>query len=389
MAAMRALHAVPSSTQPAPWLTQLRAALDGSGPALLPVPEHPDSVRLALLTALRPDDPQAPLERADIALVVPTSGSTGVPKGAQLSATALRASAAATHARLDGPGHWVLALPLTHIAGFNVLTRSLDAGTDPVAVDLSAGFTPQAFAAAWPAHVDGPVYTALVPTQLTRLLDAGTDLSRYAAILLGGSAAPDALLARAHEAGARIVTTYGMSETSGGCVYDSRPLDGVRVSIGADGRIELAGPMLFAGYRLRPDLTSEVLQDGRLRTQDLGHITEDGLLQVLGRADDIVITGGVNVAAGVVSHLLASHPKVKACLVVGVADIEWGERLVAVVEPVAAQDPVSLEQLRAFAASRLEPAALPMQLVLVPHLPLLASGKPDRERIRAYAAAAG
>jgi O-succinylbenzoic acid--CoA ligase len=366
----------------------LRAALDDTGPALLPVPEHPDSVRTALVTALRPDDPKAPLEQADIALVVPTSGSTGVPKGAQLSAAALQASAAATHARLMGRGHWVLALPLTHIAGFNVLSRCLDAGTDPTVVDLSAGFTPQAFAAAWPAHADGPVYTALVPTQLTRLLDAGTELSRYAAILLGGSAAPEALLDRAHDAGARIVTTYGMSETSGGCVYDSRPLDGVQVTIGADGHIELAGPMLFTGYRLRPDLTAQVLQDGRLRTQDLGHIDQDGLLRVLGRADDIVITGGVNVSAGAVSQVLGNHPQVRACLVVGVADTEWGERLVAVIEPVTAQDPVTLEQLRAFAAARLEPAALPTRLVIVEQLPLLASGKPDRERIRAYAASA-
>jgi O-succinylbenzoic acid--CoA ligase len=268
-----------------------------------------------------------------------------------------------------------------------VLTRSLHAGTGPSVVDLSAGFTAEAFERAWPVDVSGPVYTALVPTQLQRLLDAGLDLSRYRAILLGGSAASDALLARVREAGARVVTTYGMSETGGGCVYDGRPLDGVTVSIAADGRIRLGGPTLFSGYRLRPDLSAEVFDGSELTTADLGRLDSDGRLEIVGRADDVVITGGVNVAAGLVTKVIGGHPRVHHGLVVGVPDAEWGQRLVAVIE---ADGPApTLDELRRFAADQLEPAALPAQLVVVTVLPMLASGKPDRSAIAAIAAAEG
>jgi O-succinylbenzoic acid--CoA ligase len=387
---MGALSTLSSSLDPAQWLPHLAAALDGNGPAVLPVPDGPPAVRAALLEAMRPDDPAAPLERDDIAIVVPTSGSTGVAKGAQLTGAAVRASAAATHRYLGGPGQWVLALPLTHIAGLNVLARSLDAGTEPIPVELTGGFTPAAFAAATPpADPEQPLYTALVPTQLARLLDAGVDLTAYAGILLGAAAAPDSLLARAVAAGARIVTTYGMSETCGGCVYDGHPLEGVQASIGADGRIRLAGPIVFAGYRLRPDLTAETLDAGAVVTQDLGRFRPDGTLEILGRSDDVVITGGVNVPAGLVTRVVGSHPDVRACLVVGVPDPEWGQRLVAVVEPTDAATPVSLEQLRGFAADRLEAAALPAALVLVDRLPMLATGKPDREAVRSVAGTHG
>src|SRR5450631_1515479 len=198
---LRALDAEPGDLDE--WMSALAGALGGSGPALLPLPAGPAGVRSALLEALRPDDPSAPLESDDVALVVPTSGSTGVPKGALLSAAALRGSAAATHARLGGAGSWVLALPLTHVAGLMVLVRAIEGGGTVSRVALSEGFDAAGFdavtaAAAGAARLEGqPLYTSLVPTQLARLLDAGVDLSPYSAILLGAAAAPDQLLARA------------------------------------------------------------------------------------------------------------------------------------------------------------------------------------------------
>ena len=169
----------------------------------------------------------------------------------------LRHSARATHDRLGGPGQWLLALPVTHVAGLTVLVRSLVARTRPEVLDLYGGFSVDAFVAATARMApDVRHYTSLVPTQLRRLLDAGADLSSYDGILVGGAALPAALAERAASAGVRVVTTYGMSETCGGCVYDGLPLDGVEVVVRDDGRVELGGPVVFAGYRLRPDLTA-------------------------------------------------------------------------------------------------------------------------------------
>ncbi len=357
----------------------LAAALDGAGPALLPLPTG--GGRGAVVAAL---DPSRPLERDDVALVVPTSGSTGEPKGAMLTAAALRHSARATHDRLGGPGQWLLALPVTHVAGLAVLVRSLEARSRPEVLDLYGGFSVEAFEAAGTRLDPGARhYTSLVPTQLRRLLDAGTDLSTYDAILVGGAALPPVLATRASAAGARVVTTYGMSETCGGCVYDGVPLDGVEVVLRDDGLVELGGPVVFAGYRLRPDLTAAALVDGRHVTRDLGRWSPDGRLEVLGRADDVVVTGGVNVPVAQVERVLLGHPGVAACAVLGRPDAEWGERLVAVVQPCDWATAPTVEELRAFAADDLEPAALPREVVLTGLLPVLGSGKPDRAAVRA------
>src|SRR5699024_171950 len=190
-----------------------------------------------LVESQRPGEPIDP--RA--ALVVSTSGSTGTPKGAMLSAAALRASAAATDRVLGGPGRWLLALPAHHIAGLQVILRSLRAGFAPVVMDLTGGFDPAGLPSAVRACVAGGVrgYTSLIPGQLAKVLDEGSPeavaaLARLDAILLGGAAAAPELLARAADAGIRVVRTYGMSETAGGCVYDGLPLDGARIRIGDD-----------------------------------------------------------------------------------------------------------------------------------------------------------
>jgi O-succinylbenzoic acid--CoA ligase len=219
---------------------------------------------------------------------------------------------------------------------------------------------------------------SLVPTQLQRLLDVGVDLRRFRAVLLGGAAASPALLDRARNAGAAVVTTYGMSETSGGCVYDGQPLDGVEVTIGDGGRIRIRGRVVMTGYRLRPDLTAEVLAtDGWLTTGDVGEIDQAGRLVVKGRADDVIVSGGENVVASEVAAVLGGHPDVVEAVVTGVPDEEWGQRVVAVLVARGDRAP-ALPELREFCAGRLPQAATPRGLVVVDELPRLLSGKPDR-----------
>jgi O-succinylbenzoic acid--CoA ligase len=341
---MRVVLARPELLLPA-----LEGALAGGEP-VLPVPTDP-AAAARVIAALRPDEP---LEHADTCLVVPTSGSTGVPKGVLLTADQLRASAFATLDRLGGPGTWDLQLPVTHIGGIQVLVRGL----------LATG----------PRR-----YTALVPTQLRRALAAGAPPTAYDAVLLGGAAADPTLLEAAAAAGVRVVTTYGMSETAGGCVYDGVPLDGVTVDV-AD-RIRLTGPVVAQGYRLRPDLTAESFVDGTFVTGDVG-VLEGARLRVLGRADDLIITGGENVAPLAVEAALREHPAVVDVAVLGVPDEEWGQRVVAV---VVLRAPLDLAAARDHVAARRARVAAPRQLVGVDTIPLLATGKPDRAALRALA----
>jgi o-succinylbenzoate---CoA ligase len=328
-----------------------------------------------------------------LALVVGTSGSTGAPKRALLTASALRASARATHDRVGGPGQWLLAMPAHHVAGLQVLVRSVVAGTEPRAVDTSAGFTVDAFAAAT-ASLDAAVprhYTALVPTQLVRLLQdprGRAALQRYDAVLLGGAAAPSALLASAGAAGARVLTTYGMSETAGGCVYDGEPLACSRVRVEADGRILLGGDTLASGYLGRPDLTDAVFArdaDGRrwFRTDDQGSVRQDGRLVVTGRVDDVINTGGVKVAPHPVEEALLSHvPGVSEAVVVGTPDPEWGEAVGAVVVLADGREELTVGDVRTALRGVLPGPALPRQVVAVASIPVRGPGKPDRTEIR-------
>jgi O-succinylbenzoic acid--CoA ligase len=229
---------------------------------------------------------------------------------------------------------------------------------------------------------------ALVPTQLRRMLDAGDDLTAVKTILLGGAAAPPGLLDAARAAGGRIVTTYGMSETSGGCVYSGMPLNDVSVDIGPSGRIRIAGPVLFSGYRLRPDLTAQV-RDGRwFVTSDIGSIGPSGELTVRGRADDVINTGGEKVVAAEVEAALGTCAGVREATVVGRPDPEWGEVVTAVIVPADPSAPPQLADIRAHVRDRLPVYAAPAALLLVPEIPLLPSGKPDREALRARVAEA-
>ncbi|HEX2808840.1 MAG TPA: AMP-binding protein, partial [Kineosporiaceae bacterium] len=270
-------------------LPTLRAALSGEGPAVLP-----HAAGTTPPAALRPGEPLTDDEDSDhdptVAVVV-TSGSTGLAKGALLTASALLASASATHDRLGGPGRWLLALPAEHIAGLQVLLRSLVTRADPTILDLTDGFDPARFADATAATTGVRRYTSLVPTQVRRLLDAGPAardaLAGFDSVLVGGAACDPGLLAEAAAAGARLVLTYGMSETCGGCVYDGRPLDGVQVAVDDDGRIRLGGPVLARGYRGGDATGAFATADGQrwFLTYDAGRLERDGRLSVLGRLD--------------------------------------------------------------------------------------------------------
>lgn len=354
----------------------LAAALDGSGPAIRPRTTPADEAGTLTVPA-------------GVCLVLRTSGSTGAARDVMLSAAALRASAAATEGRLGGPGDWLLALPADHVAGLQVILRALAAGTRLHRMPAGT-FRPAAFAAAARAVEAGRRrYVSLVPTQLVRLLDEGdavAALRRFDAVLLGGAAVPATVLGRARAAGVRVVTTYGMTETCGGCVYDGVPLDGVRVRLDPEGRVLLGGPVLAEGYLGRPDLDAEAFVTGAdgtrwLRTSDLGALDMDGRLTVLGRADDIIVTGGVNVAPAPVEELLSTLPGIREACVVGVPDEEWGQAVVAVI----AGEPPPLDEVRTLVAERLGPAAAPRRVVVVPALPTRGPGKPDRRAAAALA----
>ena len=336
-------------------------------PSCRSIPLAPAAVTAQLLAAMQPDQPVDD----DVALVIPTSGSTGEPKGVQLSRAALDASARATHARigLEPDDRWLSCLPWQHIGGIQVMLRArlLDI---PLVIH-------ERFEVDRVASADATLLS-LVPTQLLRLLEAGVDVARFRVILLGGAAAPASLIGRAAAAGAPVVTTYGMSETSGGCVYDGHPLDGVEVRLGPSGQIQVRGPVLMSGYRLRPDLDAESFDDGWFVTSDLGVLDDKGGLTVTGRADDVIITGGENVVASQVAAVLAAHPDLSEVAVTGLDDSEWGQRLVAVAVPRRAGVVPSLAELREWCGDRLSAAARPRSLVVVDDIPKLGSGKPDR-----------
>jgi o-succinylbenzoate---CoA ligase len=388
----RSLHAVLVDRTGPRLLELLAAALDGSGPAIAPLDAGLPQARLAaLIEALAPASVQGPdgvtTARSghkqgvaeDTAVVVGTSGSTGAPKGVELSAAALLHSARASLARIGArPGErWLCCLPGTYIAGLQVLVRSLVSGTDPVLADRADAQTVTA---------SGCAHVSLVPTQLRRLLDVDISISQdlshslagFRSVLLGGAAAPASLLETARAAGVPVVTTYGMTETCGGCVYDGVPLDGVQVRIGDDESIWIGGPVLFSGYLGGPRAAG----DGWLRTSDLGRLDAAGRLVVRGRADDVINTGGHKVVPGEVAAVLLTYPGVRDAAVLSEPDPEWGERVVAVVVLADPADPPTLELLRLHVQERLPRYAAPSRVAVVEAVPMLSSGKHDLPRLR-------
>lgn len=357
-------------------LRALRGAVLGSGPA----------VALGGRVAAPATDVPA-----GTALIVTTSGSTGYPKSVALSRAALTSGALATAARI-GEGAWLLALPAGYIAGAQVLVRALVSGREPAV--LSGTFSPAAFAAAaagMASSVGGtrvPAFTSLVPAQVATLLDSpegARALASFEAVLVGGQALAPALAERVAAAGARLVRTYGSSETAGGCVYDGVPLDGVGVRIAA-GEVQVSGPTLADGYLDDPDRTAATFlrEDGVrwYRTGDAGSF--DGVLRVTGRFDNVIVSGGINVSLDRVEAVVRTFPGLVAAAVVPVADARWGEASVVIAEAGPRTPP--LAEIRAAVETAIGVAARPRAIIRIDRMPLLPSGKPDRSALRELAA---
>lgn len=407
---------------------------------IVPIAPHEDTREVAANLARR-IPARASGRSVGVDMVLRTSGSTtGTGKLVGVSMDALVASARATHKRLGGPGIWVLALPAYHAAGVQVLVRAAVAGTHVFNAYKEGGFDPQHLAqvidAACVAAADCyagssfdddavsscaggvggeaegalaaddsgracPVYTSLVPTQLRRALDDEQlrgALARLDAVLIGGAAADAQLLEQAKAAGIRVVTTYGMSETCGGCVYDGQPLPGVSMDVDqATGAIWLSGPMLATGYLgdeertrrcfvSRPDSQAGEPARRWFITSDRGQIV-DGRLQVLGRLDDVIISGGIKVEPGPIEALLALNPLVSECAVVGLPDLQWGQVVTAVVVPASmpglgrVDEGAIVSQIRVYLEQKLSGAQCPKQVLLADALPYKGIGKVDRRAL--------
>lgn len=376
--------AVPSGADVLTVLPRLARALEGGSPVAPYAAGSPPP-------DLAPHDPAGLSDKLpdDLAVVVGTSGSTGAPKRAMLTAANLRGSIDATASRLAGHGQWLLTVPGHHVAGLQVLLRSLVAGTTPHVMDPGEGFTPSGWSAAVDAMpaTDRPTYVSLVPTQLNRLLtdaDATERLARFTAVLVGGAATHPDLLARAADSGVDAVTTYGMSETAGGCVYSGRPLDGVGVHLDDDRRIHLTGTVVAAGYLGARDLSAAAFPEpGTFRTDDVGRVDEHGRLHVLGRVDDLITTGGLKVAPRAVEEAVASLTGIREAVVVGLPDPEWGESIAVLVVCDPTQPSFDVTRLRERLRGILPDHALPRAVREVAAMPTRGPGKPDRAAIRA------
>ena len=278
-----------------------------------------------------------------------------------LTHDAVLASAEATSKRLGvtDADMWLACLPLSHVGGLSVVTRALTTGTRLVVHD---GFDADAVTA---AAGDGATLVSLVATALRRI-----DPSVFRTVVLGGSRPPDDLPDN-------VVSTYGMTETGSGVVYDGVPLDGVEVRIDGGDQIHLRCPMLLRCYRDG----SNPRVDGWYATGDLGEIGSDGRLVVHGRRDELIITGGENVWPARVEAILATHPAVAGAAVVGVADDEWGQRIVAWIVPVDSSAPPSLAAIRSFVVEQLPAFMAPKELHVVDTLPTTTSGKVRRHSL--------
>lgn len=372
------------SLPPGPeWLDLVDAVWDADA-ALFPVdPRLPPVAAAALIRTAAPTvtlDPSGWTRREDgqpvsagVTLVVHTSGTAGEPKLVEFDRGAVNAAVASSAVALGATPQdpWLCCLPPAHIGGLLVLLRGALLGA-PVTVHTR--FDPAAVAAERDA-----VFTSLVPTMLGRLLDAEVDLARYRAILVGGASLPATLRHRAEEVGVRIVETYGLTESCGGVVYDGAPLPGSEVRLDSEGGIELRGPTSMLGYRSDRVGTERAFTPDRwLCTGDVGEIGSDGRLRVVGRRDELIISGGEKVWPQEVERVLEAHPKVAEALVHGTPDAEWGQRVVAFVVPANPAEPPTLEELRDAVAFELPRHKAPRELLLVEQLPLTSSGKRSR-----------
>ncbi len=350
----------------------VRALLDiwSAGDAAFPLDRRlPAAARAATLSAMRVDaviDASGETPRdgrgvaAGDALVLATSGSTGEPKGVVLTHDAVAAAARATTARLaiTADDTWLACLPLSHAGGLGVVTRALITNTPLVVHD---GFDAARVAAA------GATALSLVATALARV-----DARQFRVVVVGGGRPP-------HRLPPNAFTTYGLTETGGGVVYNGTPLDSVEVAA-VDGELLVRSPTLMRCYR---DGSTSVDDDGWLHTGDLGHVDTDGVVHVHGRRAELIITGGENVWPEAVEAALRTHPDVSDAAVTGEPDPEWGHRVVAVVVPTDSAAPPSLDALKAHVRLTMPAFAAPKQLRYADHIPRTATGKVARASLSA------
>ena len=321
----------------------------------------------------------------DAALIVQTSGSTsGRTSLVALSADAMRAGADATHRVLGGPGTWVVALPLQHIAGIQMLVRAAAGNVDPVVPEGWPRFSPNSFAAAIrQAHAESArVYASLVSAQLDAVLSSGPDVVQSVAslnaLLVGGGRIAPSLLDRAKAAGVPVHTTYGMTETSGGCVYDGVPLPGTKIKVESEtGRVLLSTPALMDGYVDQETEWVNVDCERYFRTSDTGWLTSDGTLQIRGRVDEVIKSGGVKISTAQVTDVLEKMPEVREVFCIGIEDEVWGESLAALVVGEGPRIGVTdlAETLRARVRDELGNSHLPRTVVIAETLPRTSIGK--------------
>lgn len=351
MKSQREVSLVGSEEPLAEIMAKITSALLGNGPALAFGPVQ---------SSFAPDS---------IAVIVTTTGSTGVAKEVALTAQAVIASAQASHKFLGAKSgqRWSLLLPLTHIAGVNVLVRCLELQSQPIDLRNFKGRYPIAD------------YTAIVPTQLYRALHGDERLLHHLqsakAVLVGGAHLPQHLRDQAEHHKITIVTTYGMSETSGGCVYDGVPLDGVEVEIDKRSLVRISGKTLASTYLNAESEWHDTFDGTWFTTQDIGEYVDE-VLQILGRADEIIISGGENVSLRAIDELLSLHfPQIQA-VAFAVSDIEWGHAL-----NLAIVGEIEHSTLITFLENTLGVAAKPKKIHTVTSIPHIGIGKIDRKAL--------
>jgi O-succinylbenzoic acid--CoA ligase len=391
-----------------PTIVLLHALVATATPVLLLHPRHTTAEREALARSVDaaaivdptrprgrppPDgDPAPPPADERPLAIVPTSGTSGRPKGVVLPRRAFAAAAAASAANLGWrpDDRWVLVLPLAHVGGLSILTRCLLARR---AIVLAEDAAPDAIMGAIERH--RATLVSLVPTMLSRILSSATPPpgppASLRAVLLGGAAATPALLGTAADAGWPVLTTYGMTEACSqattqrygtvnrGGQGSGPPLPGVELRIGEGGTIQLRGPTLFSGYR--PGEDDPFLRGGWFDTGDRGRTDDEGNLHVLGRREDRIVTGGENVDPVEVEGAVEALPAVRSACVFGVPDPEWGEVVAVAVVPAAeyeARRGASLDDAIRAAAAALAPFKRPRLIAEVDAVPLNANGKVDR-----------
>lgn len=347
--------------------------------AVLPLdPRAPADDTRRVLAGLRPTQllDQAGLHRLDdglpvadeVAAVVATSGTTGAPRGVELTWDGLRAAVDATSASVGSRAgdRWLCCLPVHHVAGLGIVARSWLSGIDPIVVQ---------FVASELDEVDAE-FVSLVPTMLARALDAGSDMSRFRRVLVGAAPLTGEVRDRARRAGVSFIDAYGLTETWGGVVHDGHPLRGVELDLAPGDEILVRGPMVMRAYRLLPEETATALApDGWLRTGDVGKFDEDGTLRVVDRLRDLIVSGGVNVSPAEVEEVLARCPGVADVCATGRPDPEWGERVVAHVVPADPARPPDPADVRAFASEHLAAPKVPRDVHLVDSVPRSKNGK--------------